>query len=158
MIDLSERFFRLGSFVDWLAPQRDWFLNRGREFDTEVKRLIGLLRAKFKRTPGWLDGAMPQPQFDPLRAATFVRACLMRDLICDSGYQIRDGDGIDFHHAVIASAFANFSALDKQWKRRVEKLPKPNTLSRVYYEHELEAMVTDIELGLVQLKALWRSM
>jgi len=153
IIDLSEGFFRLGAFVDWLAPQRSWFLDKGREFDTDVKDKIRLLRARLKRDPRFLDSALPQPQFEPLRAATFVHGCLMRDLICDSGFQIRDGDGIDFHHAVIASAFANFSALDKQWKRRVENLPKPNLLSRIYYQHELKAMVADIEAALGQLRA-----
>jgi hypothetical protein len=42
--------------------------------------------------------------------------------------------------------------LDKQWKRRVEELPKPNTLSRVYYQPVLNAMVSDIEDALRQIK------
>jgi hypothetical protein len=152
VVDLSESFFRLGAFVDWLAPQRSWFLDKGREFDIDVKDKIRLLRARLKRDPRFLDSALPQPLFDPLRAATFVHVWLMRALICDSGFQIRRGDGIDFHHAVIASAFANFSALDKQWKMRVENLPKPNTLSKIYYEPELNVMVADIEAALRQLK------
>jgi hypothetical protein len=154
VIDLSERFFRLGSFVDWLAPQRSWFLERGAEFDGSIEKGIGLLRAKLKRSPGWLDRVLPKPQFNPSKAATFAHACLMRDLICEKGYQVRKGDGIDFHHAVIASAFANFAALDKQWKRRVENLPKPNRIPHVYYQPELGAMIADIEIGLAQLKAL----
>jgi hypothetical protein len=154
VIDLSERFFRLGAFVDWLAPQRSWFLSRSREFDEAIKEKIGLLRARLKGDPGWLDRVLPQPQFNPQIAANFAYRCLIRALVCDAGFQVRKGDGIDFHHAVIASAFASFAALDKQWKRRIENLPKPNRVSRVYYEPELGAMVTDIELGLVQLKAL----
>jgi hypothetical protein len=44
-----------------------------------------------------------------------------------------------------ASAFSSFAALDKHWKRRVEALPKPNGLARIYYQSELDKMVTDIE-------------
>jgi hypothetical protein len=36
--------------------------------------------------------------------------------------------------------------IDKQWKRRVEGLPKPNKLARIYYQPELDKMVTDIEV------------
>jgi hypothetical protein len=81
----------------------------------------------------------------------------MRGLISDSGYQMKKGDGIDFCHAVMASAFANFATLDKQWKRRVESLPQPNRGTRIYYEPELGAMVDDIESALVQLKASRKS-
>ena len=33
VIDLSEGFFRLGAFVDWLAPRRDEHLRQCRELD-----------------------------------------------------------------------------------------------------------------------------
>ena len=59
---------------------------------------------------------------------------------------------MDLGHAVLASAFANFATLDKQWKRRVENIPKPNRNPRVYYEPELENMVTDLESALIQLR------
>jgi hypothetical protein len=59
---------------------------------------------------------------------------------------------MDFHHAVMACAFANFAALDKHWKRRIANLPKPNRTPRVYYEPVLAAMVADIESGLSQLR------
>jgi hypothetical protein len=61
---------------------------------------------------------------------------------------------MDFCHALIASSFATVAAWDKQWKRRVENLPKPNRIPRIYYERELTAMVDDIETGLVQLAEL----
>jgi len=47
--------------------------------------------------------------------------------------------------------------LDKQWKRRVENLPKPNRVPRIYYEPEVGAMVDDIEAALVQIKASRKS-
>jgi hypothetical protein len=152
VIDLSECFFRLGAFVDWLAPQRDSTLAQCREFDTVLGSKMRPLRARLKRNPDWLDKAMPRQEFNPSKAATFAFSSLMRDLISDRGYQFKKGDGIDFCHAVMACAFANFATLDKQWKRRVEKLPKPNRAPRIYHEPELSVMIADIESALARLK------
>lgn len=152
VIDLSEGFFRLGAFVDWLAPQRDEHLRQSRELDSLLKDNVPLLRAKHKQNSGWLDRAIPQVQFDAARPATFTFVGLMRDLICDSGYQMRKGDGIDFCHAVMATAFSTIATLDKQWKRRVQSLPKPNRIPHIYYEPELGAMIDAVEAELAQLK------
>lgn len=152
VIDLSGAFFQLGAFVDWLAPQRKYFLDQRRIFDDALREKIPLLRAKHKQNRGWLDRAMPEPQFHPSRAATFAYWSFMRDLVRDSGYQIKKGDAMDFHHAVMAFAFANFAAVDKNWKRRIANLPKPRRTPRIYYEPELAAVVADIESGLSQLR------
>ena len=152
VIDLSAGFFQLGAFVEWLAPQRDHLLNQCRNFDDVLMQRIPLLRAKHKRNPGWLDREMPQPQFDPNKAATYAFTGFMRDLICDSGYQLKRGDGMDFCHALMASAFSTFAALDKQWKRRAENLPKPYRIPRIYYEPELRLMIGDIETAMACLK------
>jgi hypothetical protein len=45
----------------------------------------------------------------------------------------------------MASTFASFATLDKHWKRRIEGLPRPNGLARIYSGTELDAMVADIE-------------
>lgn len=58
---------------------------------------------------------------------------------------LKKGDWMDFCHAVVACAFASFATLDKHWKRRVEGLPKPNRIARVYSAAELDAMVTEME-------------
>ena len=63
-------------------------------------------------------------------------------------YKLKKGDGRDFSHAVMGSAFASVATLDKQWKRRIESLPKPNQCARIYYEPELDRMVSDIESAL----------
>lgn len=151
VIDLSPQFFQLGLFVDWLAPQRDHLLEQSRVFDDLLITMVSKLRVKHKSNPGWLDRFVPPPLFDPRMAASFSFNCLMRELIRDFGFQPKKGDGMDICHAVTASSFAVFSALDKQWKRRVENFPKPNRGSRVYYEAELGAMVADIEAELEQL-------
>lgn len=152
VIDLSEGFFRLGAFVDWLTPQRDEHLRRSRELDRVLIEKIPLLRAKHKQNPGWLESAMPQVQFDAARPATFTFVGLMRDLICDAGYQMKKGDGIDFCHAVMATAFSTIATLDKQWKRRVLSLPNLNRIPHIYYEPELGAMIDAVEAGLAELK------
>lgn len=157
IIDLSERFFRLGAFVDWLTPQRDGLRATTEQFDRIVKESVNRLRAKLKQDSSWFDRVLPPHQFNPSYAATFACTHLLRELVSDSGLRIKKGDGMDFGHAVMASAFSNFATLDRQWKRRVENLPKPNRNPRIYYAPELGKMVEDIESALVQLKALRKS-
>jgi hypothetical protein len=157
VIDLSEGFFRLGAFINWLSPQRYELRAKCAEFDKTVKESVGRLRARLKREPGWLDKALPQRQFHPSQAATFACESLIRELASDSGYQVRKGDGIDFCHAGMASAFATFATLDKQWKRRVENFPKPNKMARIYYRPQLGAMMDDIEAALVEFKSIRKS-
>jgi hypothetical protein len=62
IIDLSDNFFRLGAFIDWLAPQRDYFLEQRHQFDASLKDYIYKLRDKHKKNPQWLDHVMPQPR------------------------------------------------------------------------------------------------
>ena len=52
---------------------------------------------------------------------------------------------MDFCHAIVASSFANIAALDKKWKRRIEALPEPNNLAKIYCQPELDDMVSAIE-------------
>jgi hypothetical protein len=84
------------------------------------------------------------PQWDvpthEIAANPLVRRCTVDSL--------KPGDWMDFCHAVVACAFASFATLDTHWKRRVESLPKPNRLARVYGPSELDQMVTDMELWL----------
>jgi hypothetical protein len=157
VIDLSEGFFKLGPFIDWLSPRREEFRAMCEKFDEMMKESIGRLRARHKKEPGWLDKALPQQPFHPSRAAGFACVSLTRELVSDRGFQVRKGDGIDFCHAVMASAFATFATLDKQWKDRVENFPKPHKLPRVYYEPELGTMMDDIEAALTQVKSVRKS-
>jgi hypothetical protein len=115
------------------------------QFDRIVKESVNRLRAKLKKDSSWFDRVLPPHQFNPSYAATFACTHLLRELVSDSGFQIKKGDGVDFGHAVMASAFSNFATLDSQWKRRVENLPKPNRNPHVYFEPELGNMVEDIE-------------
>jgi hypothetical protein len=81
-----------------------------------------------------------------------------KQTIPKKGVASEGSDGIDFSQAVVGSAYASVAALDKHWKRRVEALPQPNGLARVYCSPHLDQMVQDIErqLGLLAEPILTR--
>jgi hypothetical protein len=144
VVDLSQDFFRLGMVLDWVARSES-LPKHSLEFD-DLLRTIPERRISYERNAGSHHN-LPIVPFNPSIPATFACSNLIRTLILESNaYRVKKGDGLDFCHAVIASAFANVAALDKNWKRRVECLPKPNRLARIYSGLELDAMVTDIEL------------
>jgi hypothetical protein len=119
--------------------------------DAALIKRIGEHRAAFERSPAWLDQHFPALPFSPSNPATFRYVNLIRNLLTSAKAQrIKRGDGLDFCHAVIGTAFASVATLDKHWKRRVESLPKPNGLAPIYYEPELDQMVTDVERWLRQ--------
>ncbi|MEE9159866.1 MAG: hypothetical protein V3U60_15965 [Gammaproteobacteria bacterium] len=154
VIDLSEHFFRLGAVLDWLGPQRESIRKGTATLDAALIKKISEYRAKFERDPLWLDQKFPVLPFNPSKPATFTYVNLVRTMIVDAkAYKLKKGDGLDFCHAVMASAFASVATLDKHWKHRVEHLPKPNGLARIYYQPELDKMVTDIEFWLKQGEA-----
>ncbi len=146
VIDLSENFFRLAAVLDWVVPQRDSIRQGIAALDDALIGKIGGYRAEFERDPQSLDRSFPALSFNSSKPATFTYVNLVRTLILDAkAYQLKKGDGIDFCHAVLACAFASVATLDKHWKRRVEGLPEPNKIARIYYEQELDKMVADIE-------------
>jgi hypothetical protein len=74
-------------------------------------------------------------------------------MLIEEAHNIKPNDAMDFSHAVIGSAYGSFATLDKHWKRRVENLPRPNSLARIYSPRELDQMVTDMELWLAHCAA-----
>jgi hypothetical protein len=146
LIDLSEQFFDLGWTMEWLTSQRQSVITGKTRLDEVLRERILEHRLKFERDATWLDSAFPPLPFNARFPATFAYAHLMRTLIFEAkGYQLVKGDGIDFCQAVVASAFATLATLDKHWKRRVETLPRPHQLARIYAEGELDAFVEDLE-------------
>ncbi len=105
-----------------------------------------------KRDPLLLDKKFPWIPFNSARPACFAYFNLLRVMAVEAN-SLKKGDGMDFCHTVMASAFASFATLDKHWKRRVESLPKPNRLARIYGPSELDQMVTDMELSLIHRAA-----
>jgi hypothetical protein len=144
IMDLGPDFFRLGPVLDWVANSES-LPKQSAEFD-DLLRTVRDRRATYEQNPSVLA-----QWFDPSRPATFAWANLTKILIIESkSHQVKTGDGIDFCHAVMGSAFARFATLDNNWKRRVEALPKPNRLARIYNPSQLDQMITDIELALNQ--------
>jgi hypothetical protein len=147
--NISPEFFSLGPIMDWLAPQRDSIANGKADLDAKLIRNIKGHRAKYDADPRWLEAAFRALPAYGYSSAAFAYNSLIRTLILEiKGYHLKRNDGIDFCHAVIASAFTSFATLDKSWKRRVESLPKPNKLARIYYAQELDMMVADIDSAL----------
>jgi hypothetical protein len=138
LINLSDNFFHLGAVLDWVGPERDSVRELKRKLDESLKNLICKVRPNFDRNPLAL-------KFNPSKSAVFTSFNLVRILMAESG-QLKPGDGLDFSHAVMGSAFASVAALDKPWKRRIQSLPKPNGLAYIYSAPDLNKMVADIEL------------
>ena len=147
---LPSDFFRLGLFMEWLAPQRDEIIDAKHQLDLSLRDQIMAHWARYQEIPGWLEANLPELAFMVDRPATYVYGNLLRLLVREAkGRKIMPNDGIDFGQAVIGTAYAFIATLDKHWKRRVEAiLPKPNKLARIYYRPELEKMVRDIERSL----------
>jgi hypothetical protein len=146
VIDLSDDFFRLGAMLDWVGPQRESILEVSAKMVEALRNRIDEYVDKSGRDGLWLDQKFPLLPFHPAYRATFACTNLVRALIVEAKTSpLKKGDGMDFCHAVMASAFASFATLDKHWKRRVASLPTPNGLARIYAGPELDMMVTDIE-------------
>ena len=152
VINLSSDFFHLGPLLDRVGPQRESIYRSSAEFDELLKHKMNTARALSKQDPTLLDQKFPRVPFNPRMRACFVHFNLLRIMAVDAG-SLKKGDGMDFCHAVMGCAFASFATLDRQWKRRVDSLPKPNQLARIYGPSELDQMVTDMEAGLAHRAA-----
>src|SRR5213082_3172514 len=97
--------------------------------DSALIKRITAYRAEFERSCEWLDQRFPLLPFNPSRPATFTYCNLVRNLVLNAkAHRLKEGDGVDFCHAVMASAFASVATSDKHWKRRIEGLPEPKQL------------------------------
>ena len=131
--------------LDWVCEQRDSIRKSAQEMDAKLIEVVREEQMLFKQDEAAINRKYPVLPFNPLTPATFTFVSLRRRLITDRQQQLKKGDGLDYCHAVMASVFSSVAALDKHWKRRIESLPKPNKLAKIYYQPELDRMVTDIE-------------
>jgi hypothetical protein len=142
IVDLSENFFRLGPILDWIAGTEQ-FREQSKRFD-ELMAKVREYYDRYVQNVGRRD--LRLRVFNPSQRCAFAYINLMRLLIEESkAHKAKKNDGMDFCHSVMGSAFAHFAALDRPWKRRVESLPKPNGLARIYSAGELDQMVADME-------------
>lgn len=150
VVILSDDFFRLGGVLDWVGPERESIRKGSAESDKLLTDKIARA-ARFKRDEGWLNQRFPLVPFNPSLRASFVFQNLLRILVQAGTF--KKGDALDFCHAVMATAFASFATLDSRWKLRIESLPKPNQLARIYCPTELDQMVQDMEMWLAHRAA-----
>ena len=108
--------------------------------------LVDIARGRYEKNVDSLDMEFPPIPYDRQRPASFALAHLIRNLVSDAkAYQFKKGDGADLCHAVLGAAYGSVATLDKQWKRRVECLPKPNELARIFYKPEVDELVGTLE-------------
>ena len=142
----ADSFFRLGSVLDWVQEHRDDMRRYAREVDHMFCSCLKQLRDDYDKNPSALDHDAPSMPLDRQRPATFVLTQLLRMLVLEArAFQYKKNDGLDFCHAVLASAYGSVITLDKQWKRRVENLPFYNHLAKVYYRPQVDELVDLLE-------------
>ncbi len=147
VLDLSaEVFFRLGAVVDWVEKNRDNIERDKVRVAQGFRERLEQLRADYENDRAILDRQVPPIPFDERWPAMFVCFHLQRLLVKEwKAFQFEANDALDFCHAVLAAAYGSLITLDRQWKRRVEMLPTPNRLARVYYRPELDQLVALLE-------------
>lgn len=142
----SGSFFRLGAVLDWVQDNREKVRTYRDQIDDALRGRLERLRAEYDRDIASLDPLLPPCQFDATRPGTFVLVHLQRLLVQEAkAYSFAPHDGLDFCHAVMAAAYGSVITLDKDWKRRVERLPCANQLARTYYRPELDQLVALLE-------------
>jgi hypothetical protein len=147
VLDLSaDSFFRLSSVLDWVQEHRDDIRGHAGEVDLKFCSLLKQLRDDHDKNQSALDREAPPVPLDHQRPATFVLNHLLRMLVLEANaFHYKKNDGLDFCHAVLASAYGSMITLDKQWKRRVENLPSHNRLAKVYYRPQVDELVNLLE-------------
>lgn len=146
-VDISHFGIYIGghrAVLDWVQENRESIRRDEVRIDDALRDLVKGLRADYESDPGSLDRLLPPHPFDEHRPATFV--LLHRMLVVEAKeFQFKQHDGLDLCHATLAAAYGSLVTLDKQWKRRVENLPTPNRLAKVYYRPELDQLVDLLE-------------
>lgn len=152
---ISADLFAPDKFIEWLELHKDRIWKDRNALDESLFRKVKEYRSRQKLDPSWVERSFPEfARFRRDKPAMFAYENIIRGFVVDRGTQPKKGDGLDLSHAVLGSAFASFAALDGQWKKRVESLPKPNELARIYCEPELDQMVSDIERECKKIRKL----
>lgn len=154
IIDLTaDRFFSLGSVVDWAREGQARLRSRSKEIVSALKDMVLRLRTSYEENPRSLDNLLPPIAWDQRRPATFVHTHLLRTLVVEArAFQLTDNDGLDFCHTVVGCAYASIATLDKQWKRRVSALPEPNQAALVFYRPQVDELVGRFEQEVANLR------
>lgn len=154
IVDLSaDNFFKMSSAMKWANEQKDQTRAGTKEIDDTLIARVASDYAEFKKDPSSLDKTVPLVEYGQSTPARFALLNLLRQLVSEAKqFTLKKGDGRDLCHAVLGSAYGSLAALDKHWKRRVEALPKPNGLARIYSANELDKLVGDLEGAAKELR------
>jgi hypothetical protein len=140
LLNLSASFFLLSAVADWSRRSRNQMLQDLGSLYEEFKLQLANARTAYERD--FTLRAMKPVPFDQSRPATYVTVNLLRMIVAEwKAYQFTRNDVVDFCHAVAGTSAATLSTLDKQWKHRIERLPAPNKLAKVFYRSELGQLV-----------------
>lgn len=154
VVDLSaEHFFKLSSAMKWASAKKNETQANAKEIDETLIKRVAEGYADYKKAAASLDKTTPAVAYHENAPVRFALLSLLRLLVKESKqYALKKGDGRDLCHAVLGASYGSLVALDKQWKRRIEALPRPNRLGRVYYAPQLDQMVIDLEGACLGLK------
>lgn len=147
IVDLSpESLFKLTSVMTWSNEAKIEIRSGAEAIDATVMSMVAEEYSALQKEPQRLDEIWPPLPYSPRLAGTFALHHLLRMVVAELKQRaLKTGDGRDLCHAVLGAAFGSIAALDKHWKRRVEALPHPNNLARIYYGPELDEMVNVLE-------------
>jgi hypothetical protein len=159
IVDLTaDNFFRLGAVVDWAWKIRDRMRSQAAELDETLRNEVLTLREEYDRDRTSLDRSLPPIPFDPNTPTTFIWTHVLRLLVLEAkAYHLKKNDGLDFYHAVLGCAYGSIATLDKQWKRRIESLPKPNQAALLFYCPELDQLACALEGAVASMGTSRRS-
>lgn len=142
-----ETFLRVSAVVDWAQQEREDVRARMEKIDQSLIDRVQQVRELYDKDPAALDSEIPAVRYDERWPATFVLHALLRLLVTEAkGYKLKKGDGLDLCHAVIGTAYASVTTVDKAWKRRLTAvIPTGLPTARFFYRPELDQLIEVVE-------------
>jgi len=107
----------------------------------KLKSEIGKLFNKWRLEKK--DGATAFP-FNPDRPVEYVFNGF-RKLIQKEDFKVDANDSLDFLHATVSLAYADFVLLDNRWTELAEKLKIPPDRVRVYSQKQADRFLEDLD-------------
>jgi hypothetical protein len=132
--------------MKWANAKKEETRKSTEKIDEALINRVADEHTKHQKDPSHLDKAIPNEPYSRKMPTRFALLHLLRLLVTEAKtFTLKKGDGRDLCHAALGAAYGSMAALDKHWKRRVEALPGPNDLARIYSRNELDQLVDDLE-------------
>jgi hypothetical protein len=123
-------------FLDSLAQDKNLCVNIRAKKDTlkiSIKKMIDDARAEFRRNPNAKKN-VDSREFSPPKngpPTEYIHKVLTNSLI-RSNEEFLENDSVDYHHAVVTTAYSELIVLDNKWARRLQNLNLPASAATVY--------------------------